>query len=57
MGKGDARTKRGKIFRHSFGKSRPQNPERKSGNNSTPVVKAAPRAAPPPAPRNRGKRS
>ena len=24
MGKGDKRTKRGKIFRHSFGKSRPK---------------------------------
>lgn len=24
MGKGDKRTKRGKIFRHSFGNSRPQ---------------------------------
>ncbi len=56
MGKGDARTKRGKIFRHSFGKSRPQNPERKSGNNGAPAVKAPPRAAPAPAPRNRGKR-
>ena len=26
MGRGDKRTKRGKIFRGSFGKSRPQNP-------------------------------
>lgn len=25
MGRGDKRTKRGKIFRGSFGKSRPQN--------------------------------
>lgn len=24
MGKGDRRTKRGKIFNHSFGKSRPK---------------------------------
>ncbi|RUL87212.1 30S ribosomal protein THX [Tautonia sociabilis] len=24
MGKGDKRTKRGKLFRHSYGKSRPK---------------------------------
>ena len=53
MGKGDARTKRGKIFRHSFGKSRPQNPNRKAaGPAATP--KAPARSAI--APRPRGKR-
>ncbi|MBI1322373.1 30S ribosomal protein THX [bacterium] len=37
MGKGDPRTRRGKIFKGSFGKSRPQRP----------VKKAAPKAAKP----------
>jgi ribosomal small subunit protein bTHX len=53
MGKGDARTKRGKIFRHSFGNSRPQNPNRKvAGPAATPKAPARPAIAP----RNRGKR-
>ena len=29
MGKGDQRTRRGKIYRGSFGKSRPKNPAAK----------------------------
>ena len=30
MGKGDKRTKRGKIFKHSYGKTRPHDPNKKS---------------------------
>jgi ribosomal small subunit protein bTHX len=29
MGKGDKRTKRGKIFKHSYGKTRPHDPQSK----------------------------
>ena len=29
MGKGDKRTKRGKIFKHSYGKTRPHDPQKK----------------------------
>jgi len=29
MGKGDSRTRRGKIYQGSFGKSRPKDPARK----------------------------
>jgi 30S ribosomal protein S31 len=29
MGKGDARTRRGKIYQGSFGKSRPKDPAKK----------------------------
>ena len=29
MGKGDKRSKRGKIFKGSYGKSRPHDPEKK----------------------------
>ena len=32
MGKGDARTKRGKIWRGSYGKSRPQTEAKKAGS-------------------------
>jgi 30S ribosomal protein S31 len=31
MGRGDKKTKKGKIFKGSFGKSRPAKPARKSG--------------------------
>ena len=31
MGRGDKKTKKGKIFQGSFGKSRPAKPRRKSG--------------------------
>ena len=34
MGKGDQRTKRGKIFRKSHGKTRPQKP--KAGSRKSP---------------------
>ncbi len=30
MGKGDMRTRRGKIYRGSFGKSRPKSPAKKA---------------------------
>lgn len=40
MGKGDMKTRRGKIYRGSFGKSRPKHPEGKRG-----AAKAAPAAA------------
>lgn len=30
MGKGDMKTRRGKIYRGSFGKSRPKSPAKKS---------------------------
>jgi 30S ribosomal protein S31 len=32
MGRGDKKTKKGKIFRKSFGKSRPAKPAKKSGS-------------------------
>lgn len=54
MGKGDARTKRGKIFRHSFGNSRPQNVSNRNVAGPAATPKAAPRPAP--APRSRNKR-
>jgi 30S ribosomal protein S31 len=38
MGKGDKRTKRGKLFKGSFGKSRPKNRKKK------PHVKTKPQA-------------
>ena len=31
MGKGDARTRRGKIFKGTFGKSRPRKPKKAAG--------------------------
>jgi 30S ribosomal protein S31 len=34
MGKGDKRTKRGKIFRGSYGKSRPKKKGRKTGQQA-----------------------
>jgi ribosomal small subunit protein bTHX len=43
MGKGDSRTRRGKIFKGSYGKTR-RHPEPEA---------AAPAAPPPPAPRHR----
>ena len=32
MGRGDKRTKKGKIFRHSYGKSRPHHPSEKGAD-------------------------
>jgi len=37
MGRGDKKTKRGKIFKGSFGKSRPASPKKTTGNK--PAVK------------------
>ena len=38
MGKGDKRTKKGKIFKHSFGKSRPKKKnEGKQATATTPT--------------------
>ena len=34
MGKGDKKTKKGKIFKGSFGKSRPANQKKKTGTTS-----------------------
>jgi 30S ribosomal protein S31 len=36
MGKGDKRTKRGKIFKGSYGKSRPHDPDKKTGDAKGP---------------------
>ncbi|HYC49309.1 MAG TPA: 30S ribosomal protein THX [Burkholderiales bacterium] len=36
MGKGDKRTKRGKIFKGSYGKSRPHDPNKKPAEGSAP---------------------
>lgn len=38
MGKGDKRSRRGKIFAGSYGKSRPKS----NGKKATPVAEAAP---------------
>lgn len=35
MGKGDPRTRKGKIFKGSFGKSRPQRPRKKIVTKTT----------------------
>lgn len=35
MGKGDRRTARGKIYRGTFGKSRPKDPEKKKKKTAT----------------------
>ncbi|MFO1503451.1 MAG: 30S ribosomal protein THX [Steroidobacteraceae bacterium] len=48
MGKGDRRTRRGKIYAGSFGKTRPKNPKARKGPATTaakPAVKAAPKSA------------
>jgi 30S ribosomal protein S31 len=42
MGRGDKKTKKGKIFKGSFGKSRPAKPAKKS---AVPVSAAAPAPA------------
>ena len=41
MGRGDKRTKKGKTFRHSYGKTRPRDPNKK---DAAPATKARPRA-------------
>ena len=47
MGKGDPRTRRGKIYQGSFGKSRPKAPKARKtvkAKSARPAVKAAPAA-------------
>lgn len=34
MGKGDKRTKRGKIFKNSYGKSRPHDPQKRKAESA-----------------------
>jgi 30S ribosomal protein S31 len=46
MGKGDKRTKRGKIFKGSYGKTRPHDPDKKKSD-------AAPKQRPQRAPGSR----
>jgi len=36
MGRGDKKTKKGKIFKGSFGKSRPANPKKKAAKKKKP---------------------
>ncbi|HEX9512088.1 MAG TPA: 30S ribosomal protein THX [Puia sp.] len=38
MGRGDKKTKKGKIFKASFGKSRPARPAKKSGPAAGPAA-------------------
>ena len=45
MGKGDKRTKKGKIFKGSFGKSRPHKPKKKTAS-SAPALATAKSVAP-----------
>ena len=40
MGKGDKRTKRGKTFKGSYGKSRPHDPDKKKKAGGTAASKA-----------------
>jgi ribosomal small subunit protein bTHX len=42
MGRGDKRTRKGKTFRHSYGKTRPRDPNKK---DATAAPKARPRTA------------
>jgi 30S ribosomal protein S31 len=44
MGKGDKRTRRGKIFRGSFGKTRPAEPKKPARPKAKPAAKKAPAA-------------
>jgi 30S ribosomal protein S31 len=43
MGRGDKKTRKGKIFKGSFGKSRPANPDKakKTVKKEEPVIAAA----------------
>ncbi len=45
MGKGDRRTRRGKIYAGTFGKSRPKDPKRAKATGSKPVTTTARPAA------------
>jgi 30S ribosomal protein S31 len=40
MGRGDKKTKKGKIFQGSFGKSRPANPKPAASKKATPKKEA-----------------
>jgi 30S ribosomal protein S31 len=40
MGKGDRRTKRGKLYAGSFGKSRPKSPDKKKAKSAKAKKKA-----------------
>jgi 30S ribosomal protein S31 len=46
VGKGDRRTRRGKIYAGSFGKSRPKDPSAGKPKAKAPVKSAAPAAKP-----------
>jgi 30S ribosomal protein S31 len=39
MGRGDKKTKKGKIFKGSFGKSRPANPAKPAAKKAAPTEK------------------
>jgi 30S ribosomal protein S31 len=39
MGKGDSRSRRGKIYQGSFGKSRPKDPTKKKAKSKKPTRK------------------
>jgi 30S ribosomal protein S31 len=54
MGRGDKKTKKGKIFKGSFGKSRPAKPAKKSAPAAKPAA-AAPAAPAAPAAAAKGK--
>ncbi len=55
MGKGDRRTRRGKIYAGSFGKTRPKDP--KKGKTGAAKPAAAPKAAAKPAAKPAAKRA
>jgi 30S ribosomal protein S31 len=44
VGKGDRKTRRGKIYRGSFGKSRPKDPAKAKKKKSPTTAKSAPSA-------------
>jgi 30S ribosomal protein S31 len=44
MGKGDLRTRRGKIYNGSYGKKRPHRAPKKAGAAKPPVVRRPPTA-------------
>jgi 30S ribosomal protein S31 len=46
MGKGDRRTRRGKIWRKSFGKARPRNPDKPTAVVAPVAAAPAPKKAP-----------
>jgi 30S ribosomal protein S31 len=42
MGKGDLRTRRGKLFRGSYGKTRPRRPKKKPAQTAREAVRREP---------------